>query len=64
VAGLPSGDPTLRRLEDVWKQLHHETRRRLLSGRAHAAARLARLPKAHQPYNELHLKCHTWEISG
>jgi hypothetical protein len=43
VAVLPRGDPGLRRLEDEWRRLAEQTRRGVLAGRAHAAARLARL---------------------
>ena len=43
VAGLPRGDPCSHRLEDEWRRLAEQTRRGVLAGRAHAAARLARL---------------------
>jgi hypothetical protein len=43
VAGVPRGDPGLRRLENEWRRLAEETRRRVLAGRAHAGARLAKL---------------------
>ena len=46
VAGLPRGDPGRCRLEDDWRRLAEETRRRVLAGRAHAGARLARLAQA------------------
>jgi hypothetical protein len=45
VAALPSGDPALRRLEDDGRRLLDDVRRRVLAGRAHAGARLARLAK-------------------
>jgi hypothetical protein len=64
VASLPPGDPALRRLEDEWQRLRDETRRRVLSGRAHAAARLARLPRLPRLYREPSLPRHTWEVSG
>ena len=62
--GLPSGDPGLGRLEDEWRRLLEETRRRVLAQRAHAAARLARLPKVLPLYREPCLPRHTWEYSG
>jgi hypothetical protein len=43
VAGLPPGDARLHSLEDEWRLLLDQTRRRVLAGRAHAAARLRRL---------------------
>jgi hypothetical protein len=46
VAGLPRGDPGRCRLEDDWRRLAEEARRRVLAGRAHAGARLARLAQA------------------
>jgi hypothetical protein len=64
VAGLQSGDPGVRRLEDEWQRLLEETRRRMLAGRAHAGARLARLPKPLPLYSEPSLPRHTWECSG
>jgi hypothetical protein len=45
VAALPPGDPAVRRLEGEWRRLLDDTRRRVLAGRAHAGARLARLAK-------------------
>jgi hypothetical protein len=62
--GLPSGDPRLGRLEEDWQRLLEETRRRVLAQRAHAAARLARLPKVLPLYREPCLPRHTWEYSG
>jgi hypothetical protein len=64
VAGLPRGDPGLRRLENDWRRLLEETRRRVLAKRAHAAARLARLPKVLPLYREPCPPRHTWEYSG
>ena len=64
VAGLPPGDPALGRLEDQWRRLAEETRRRVLAGRAHAAARLVRLPKRPPRYGEPSPPRHTWEFSG
>ncbi|MGA3041846.1 MAG: hypothetical protein ABSF54_13750 [Bryobacteraceae bacterium] len=43
LAGLPRGDARLGWLEDEWRRLAAETRRRVLEGRAQAAARLVRL---------------------
>ena len=63
-AGLPSGDPGLRRLEDEWQRLQDETRRRVLAGRAHAGARLARRPRPLPLFSEPSLPRHTWEYSG
>jgi hypothetical protein len=51
-------------LEDEWRRLLEETRRRVLAGRAHAAARLARLPKILPLYREPCSPRHTWEYSG
>ena len=48
--GLPPGDPLLHALEQEWQRLLEETRREVLAGRAHAAARLARLPRLCEPY--------------
>jgi hypothetical protein len=48
VASLPRGDPGLRRLEDHWRRLAEETRRRVLAGQAHAGARLAELAQMSQ----------------
>lgn len=64
VADLPPGDPGVRRLEDEWQRLQAETRRGVLAGRAHAGARLARLPKLLPLYCEPSLPRHTWECSG
>jgi hypothetical protein len=65
VAGLPPGDPGLRCLEDEWQRLLDETRRRVLAGRAHACARLVRLPKPlPNYYSASSLPRHTWECSG
>jgi hypothetical protein len=47
-AALPPGDPRLGRLETGWRRLAEETRRRVLTGRAHAAARLERLTQLTQ----------------
>ena len=63
-ASLPSGDPGLRSLEGEWLLLLAETRRRVLTGRAHAGVRLARLPKHPLLYGEPSLPRHTWDCSG
>jgi len=63
-AALPPRDSGLRRLEDEWQRVLDETRRRVLSGRAHAGARLARLPKLLPLYSEPSRPRHTWECSG
>ena len=64
LAGMPQGDPQLRPLEGEWQGVLDETRRRVLAGRAHAGARLARLPKILPLYREGSLPHHTWECSG
>jgi hypothetical protein len=63
-AGLPPGDPRLCRLEEDWRRLLEETRRRVLAGRTHARARLARLPRVPGLYLEPCPARHTWEFSG
>ncbi|MGC9949458.1 MAG: hypothetical protein ABSF64_24085 [Bryobacteraceae bacterium] len=63
-AGLPRGDARLARLEHDWERLAEETRRRLLAGRAHAGARLARLArmaKRSQFYGDRPPARRTWE---
>jgi hypothetical protein len=42
------GDPGLIRLQNEWMRLAEDTRRRVLAGRAHAGARLARLSQTPQ----------------
>jgi hypothetical protein len=62
-AGLPRGDLRLRHLEVEWRGLAEETRRRVLAGRAHAAARLARVAQASQRsqlYGASREPRHTW----
>lgn len=63
-AGLPPGDPGLGLLEDEWRGLLEQTRRQVLAGRAHAAARLSRVPKASRPYGEGPPPRSSWECSG
>jgi hypothetical protein len=60
VAALPGGDPRRGRLQDDWLRLAEETRRRVLAGRAHAAAGLARLPKRPLGYGCGSRPRHTW----
>jgi hypothetical protein len=50
LAGLSPGDPRAARLQDEYRRLLLDTRRRVLAGRAHAAGRLARLAGVRQPY--------------
>jgi transposase len=52
-AGLPRGSPELARLEDRWRRLERETRRRVLAGRAQTGARLARLSTLTKGYGEI-----------
>ncbi len=44
VESLPAHDPRVPHMEREWRQLVESTRRQVLAGRAHAAARLVRLP--------------------
>ena len=63
-AGLPRGDARLARLEHDWERLAEETRRRVLAGRAHAGARLARLaqtPSGSRFYGDGLPPRRTWE---
>lgn len=64
VAGLAPCDPSVLRLENEWNRLLGETQRRMLANRAHAAARLARLPKPLPGYGTPAPPRHTWEFSG
>jgi hypothetical protein len=59
---LPPGDPRLRHMEDEWRRLMEQTRRRVLVGRAHAATRLARLPR--RLYSGASAPRTTWELVG
>jgi len=63
-AGLPHGDPGWRCLNDAWRRLQEETRRRVLVRRAHACARLVRLPQVPMPYREPSRPRRTWECSA
>ena len=61
---LPPGDPRLRRMEGEWRRLLDRTRRQVLVGRAHAAARLARLPRGRRVYSAVPAPRRTWQILG
>jgi len=61
---LPPGDPRLRQMEGEWRRLLDRTRRRVLAGRAHAAARLARLPHRRRIYSAAPAPRRTWQILG
>jgi len=63
-AAIPPGDPDLRRMQQAWSKLFEENRLRVLAGRAHAAARLARLPKTSPAYLQRPLPRHTWQVLG
>jgi hypothetical protein len=62
--GLPPGDPRLRQMESEWRRLLEQTRRRVVAGRAHAAARLARLARRHRPYAVTPRCAGNWELLG
>jgi hypothetical protein len=51
LSGLPP-PAARRRLYQDWRRLWSETRLQVLAGRAHAAARLARLPGRRCPYGD------------
>jgi hypothetical protein len=61
---LPPDDPRLRQMETEWRRLLEQTRRRVLTGRAHAAARLARLPGHRRFYRSAPSPRRTWEVLG
>jgi hypothetical protein len=61
---LPAGDPRLREMEAEWRRLLEQTRRQVLVGRAHAAARLARLPRPRRVYRAVPAPRRTWQILG
>jgi|ERR1700690_1444052 hypothetical protein len=61
---LPPGDPRLRQMQGEWHRLLDRTRRRVLAGRAHAAARLARLPQRRRLYSAVPAPRQTWQILG
>jgi hypothetical protein len=61
---LAPRDPCRRELELAWRELLSDTHRRVLIGRAHAAARLARLPKP-SPFAACSPAApRTWELLG
>jgi hypothetical protein len=64
VRRLPAGDPRLRQMEAEWRRLLEQTRRQVLIGRAHAAARLARIPKRRRLYSAVPAPRRTWQILG
>ncbi|MGA2735979.1 MAG: hypothetical protein ABSG65_00855 [Bryobacteraceae bacterium] len=64
VAALPRGDPSLARLETGWRQLAEQTRRGLLAGHAHAAARLARIATRPRIYGDGSPPRRTWQLSA
>jgi hypothetical protein len=59
---LPPGDPRVFELAREWRDLSEAVRRQVLAGRAHAAARLARLP--HRRGLRAGLTRQTWELFG
>jgi len=61
---LPHGDPRFREIEEDWHKLIERTRRRVLTGRAHLAARLARLPRRRLSYSAARAPRRTWELLG
>jgi len=61
LAALPPKDPRIRELEEEWRRVSSETRRRVLTGRAHAAARLARLARPPRSYGDPADHRHTWQ---
>ena len=60
----PPGDPHVLQMAGEWRQLMENARRRVLAGRAHLAARLARLPPLRSYYNSQSPPPHTWELMG
>ena len=64
VRRLPSGDPRLPQMEAEWRRLLDQTRRKVLTGRAHAATRLERLPRRRPLYSAIPLPRHTWDLLG
>lgn len=59
---LSPGDPRVLQLAGEWLQLLEATRRRVLAGRSHAAARLAQLPRP-RPFCEP-MPRRSWELFG
>jgi hypothetical protein len=61
---LPAGDPRRQKIDSEWRRLLEQTRRRVLAGQAHAAARLARLPRRRPLYNLAPVQRRTWDLLG
>jgi hypothetical protein len=61
---LPAGAPPHPAKEAEWRRLLEQTRRQVLVGRAHAAARLARLPRPRRVYRAVPAPRRTWQILG
>jgi hypothetical protein len=61
---LPPGDPRFRQMKAEWRLLFDQTRQRVLAGRSHAAARLARLPQRRRLYSAAAPSRPTWELIG
>jgi len=61
VTSLPPRDPRIRQSEEHWRNLLNQTRRRVLAGRAHAAARLARLVQPRPTYDGRRAGQRTWQ---
>ena len=62
LGNLPPGDPRAFELAGEWRDLFEAAHRRVLAGRAHAAARLARLPHLRRFAAEFPRR--TWELLG
>ena len=60
----PPGDPGVLQMVREGRQLLENARRSALAGRAHAAARRARLPRLHRYYNSKSPPLPTWELMG
>jgi hypothetical protein len=61
---LPPGDPLLTELAAAARQTWESARRRALTGRAHAAARLVKLLKMPGAYRSAPRAPRTWEFMG
>jgi hypothetical protein len=64
LARLPTADPRWRSIKEDWQNLFDRTRCNVLAGRAHAAARLLRLPKVRGSYGDVPPGRPTWQCSG
>jgi len=62
LAGLSPADPQRRLLAAEWEELAEQTRRRVLAGKAHAAARLARLHRPAGLYHNQPPAHHRWNL--